>query len=121
MAATRKGPLPPVAWPLVAAVLAAKLAITLPFLDRYGWHRDELYLLASARHLQGGYVDFPAVTPLIGRGVIEVFGPSLYALRAGGLVASCATLVIAALLTRELGGGRAAQLVALVALAFCPL
>src|SRR4051794_7668265 len=110
-----------VAWPLVAAVIAVKLAVTLPFLGRYGWHRDELYLLASAKHLQGGYVDFPAITPLIGRAVVEVFGDSLYALRLSAVVASCATIVLTALLTRELGGGRTAQLVAVVVFAFCPL
>jgi Dolichyl-phosphate-mannose-protein mannosyltransferase len=120
-ACTRLDLTPPVAWAVVVVVVVAKLAITLPFLDRYGWHRDELYLLASAKHLQGAYVDFPAVTPLIGRAVVELFGPSLYALRFSALVASCAALVLCALIARELGGGRTAQLVALVAFAFCPL
>ena len=118
---TEQRVLPPVAWPLVATVIVAKLVVTLPFLDRYGWHRDELYLLSSARHLQGAYVDFPAVAPLIGRAVVEVFGPSLYALRLSAIAASCVTIVLTALIARELDGGRTAQLVAVVAFACTPL
>jgi len=36
----------------VVGLAVAKLALDLPFADRYGWHRDEVYYLASANHLQ---------------------------------------------------------------------
>src|SRR3984893_14627046 len=49
--------------------------------DRYGWHRDELYYLASSRHLALGYVDYPPVTPLLARVDQAIFPGSLPGLR----------------------------------------
>src|SRR2546430_4402383 len=51
----------------IAFLVAAKIGITMAVADRYGWHRDELYYLASSRHLSLGYVDYPPVTPLLAR------------------------------------------------------
>ena len=77
--------------------------------DRYGWHRDELYYLASSRHLSLGYVDYPPVTPLLARLDQAVFPGSLPGLRLLTVLAGAAVIVIAALNARELGGNRLAQ------------
>ena len=37
-------------WLPVVGLAAGKLAVAMVFAGRYGWHRDELYYLASARH-----------------------------------------------------------------------
>jgi len=105
---------------LGGAVAAAKLVLTVPFMGRYGWDRDELYFLQAAKHPALGYVDFPPVTAWVGWAVHEVFGDSLVALRSTGLVAACATIVLVALMVRELGGGRAAQLGAALGWALTP-
>ncbi|MGH2850744.1 MAG: ArnT family glycosyltransferase [Solirubrobacteraceae bacterium] len=103
-----------------AVAAAAKLALALPFLNHYGWDRDELYYLQASRHLSLGYVDFPFMTALIGRLVTDVAGPSLVALRLTGVVAGMAATVLIALCARELGGGTRTQLFAALAFVLTP-
>ena len=89
--------------------------------DRYGWHRDELYYLASSRHLSLGYVDYPPITPLLARLDQSIFPGSLPGLRLLTVLAGAAVIVIAALIARELGGGRAAQALAGLAVLISPM
>jgi len=88
-----------------AVAVAAQAAIVVPFLGRYGWDRDELYFLSAARRLTWGYVDFPPLTAWIGWLVHALFGDSLVALRLTCLVAMMVTVVLVALIARELGAG----------------
>jgi 4-amino-4-deoxy-L-arabinose transferase-like glycosyltransferase len=98
---------------LVGSVAAlVKLATALPILTRYGWDRDELYFLQAAHHLAFGYVDFPPVTALVTRLVIDLFGPALFWLRLTGVIAAIGVTVIIALCVAELGGGVRAQALA---------
>jgi len=87
---------------------------------RYGFHRDELYFLDCARHLQGGYVDQPVFAPLLAWVTLAVFGVSLPGLRLWPALAAWSTIVVAALIARELGGGRRSQLFAALATATMP-
>jgi 4-amino-4-deoxy-L-arabinose transferase-like glycosyltransferase len=96
----------------VLVLAAAKLAFQLAFAGRYGWHRDELYYVDAGRHLALGYVDFPPITPLLSRVATAVFGDSLVGLRSLAALAGTATVVVVALLPRELGGGRRTQVLA---------
>jgi 4-amino-4-deoxy-L-arabinose transferase-like glycosyltransferase len=89
--------------------------------DRYGWHRDELYYLASSRHLALGYVDYPPITPLLARLDQAIFPRSLPALRLLTVLAGAAIIVIAALIARELGGNRLAQTLAALAALISPM
>jgi len=89
--------------------------------DRYGWHRDEFYYLASSRHLSLGYVDYPPITPLLARVDQAIFPGSLPGLRLLTVLAGAAVIVIAALIARELGGGRTAQLLAGLAVLISPM
>src|SRR6202011_902134 len=89
--------------------------------DRYGWHRDELYYLASSRHLAFGYVDYPPITPLLARFDQAIFPGSLPALRLLTVLAGAATIVVAALIARELGGNRLAQTLAALAVLISPM
>jgi 4-amino-4-deoxy-L-arabinose transferase-like glycosyltransferase len=108
-------------WAVLAVLVAAKVAITMSVADRYGWHRDELYYLASSRHLALGYVDYPPITPLLARLDQLVFPLSLPGLRLLTVLAGAAVIVIAALITRELGGNRLAQGFAGLAVLISPL
>ena len=98
-------------------VCAALLALS----TRYGFHRDELYFIECARHLQASYVDQPVLTPLLAWVSLKLFGVSLLALRLWSALAAGATVVLAGLTAREFGGGRRAQLLAAVATATMPV
>ena len=105
----------------VAVVIALKCALNLAFAGRYGWQRDELYYAVAGRHLQGGYVEFPPVTALLSALARVLFGWSLVGFRAFAILAGAATILVAALVARELGGGRRAQTFAAIAVGFSPL
>ena len=105
----------------VAVVVLAKSALNLAFAGRYGWQRDELYYRAAGLHLQGGYVEFPPVTALLSRLAHALFGDSLVGFRAFAILAGAGTVVVAALVARELGGGARAQTLAAVLVGFSPL
>lgn len=105
----------------LSALAGIKLLIHLPVLHRYGYHHDELYFLACGRHLALGYVDHPPLVPWIARLADELFAGSLVGLRIFPLLAGVATVFLTGLLTRRLGGGHFAQLVACLAMMVAPV
>jgi 4-amino-4-deoxy-L-arabinose transferase-like glycosyltransferase len=104
----------------VIAVGGIVFAVLMALSARPGFHRDELYFLDSARHLQASYVDQPVFTPLLARISLSLFGVSLPGLRLWPALAAFATVVVSGLTAREFGGGRRAQLLAAVAAATMP-
>lgn len=108
-------------WKRVTLFVAIKVGLTLAVANQYGWHRDELYFLASSRHLALGYVDYPPMTPLLAAAV-QLFAPgSLVALRALTAVAGAAVLVLTALIARELGATTRGQAWAALSLLISPV
>ena len=105
----------------VIGVGGVVFAMLMALSGRYGFHRDELYFLASAGHLQASYVDQPVLTPLLAWVSVKLFGVSLPGLRVWPALAAWATVVVAGLTAREFGGGRRAQLLAAVATATMPV
>lgn len=65
--------------------------------------------------------DFPPVTPLLARLSELIFGGSLAGFRVLPALAGAAIVVLAGLLARELGGGRAAQVLAGLAVLGSPM
>src|SRR5215470_2360320 len=96
----------------LAVLGLAKLVVHLLTNATLDFHRDELYYLASGRHLALGYVDYPPLTPILARLSLALFGPSVFGLRLFPALAGVALVVLAGLMARELGGGRFAQLLA---------
>ena len=121
--AARARPVPEVAAPFdrrVIAIGGIVFAVLMALSWRYGFHRDELYFLVCAQHLQASYVDQPVLTPLFGWVSLKLFGVSLPGLRLWPALATWAVVVVAGLTAREFGGGRRAQLLAALATATMP-
>ena len=106
---------------MLATLLLAKVGLHLLAINQYGYFRDELYYLASTEHLSWGYVEHPPLSITILALVRSLLGDSLPALRLVPLLAGMATIWITVLLTRALGGGRAAQGLAGIACLLSPV
>src|SRR5260370_950914 len=107
-------PLPTLA---VAALALAKLGVHLLTNGQYGYHRDELYYLASGNHPAAGYGDCPPITPLLARLDSLLLGNSPWLLRLVPSLVGVARVILVALIARELGGGRTAQVLSALATA----
>jgi hypothetical protein len=83
----------------------------------YGYYRDELYFRLLAEHPSWGYVDQPPLTPMLAKASIWLFWDTVTALRIPAALATAATVVLAAMIAAELGGGRWAQLLTALATA----
>jgi hypothetical protein len=87
---------------------AAALTLTLAVLaGQYGYHRDELYfrMLPPA----WGYVDQPPLTPLLARVFSQFVADEVWAIRIPAISFAVVSVLVVALITREVGGGRLAQ------------
>jgi hypothetical protein len=100
------------AWRPVAAITLATVAVLAVTVNQYGLHRDELYFLVLSHHPAWGYVDQPPLTPMLIRLSTELFGDAPWAVRLPAVVFGPLAIPVLALLARELGGGRAAQVLA---------
>jgi 4-amino-4-deoxy-L-arabinose transferase-like glycosyltransferase len=104
---------------LAIAVLLTGLLIGLS--DRYGYHRDELYFIECGKHLAWGYPDQPPLVPVVARLMTSLAPGSLVVLRLPSALAGGVLVVLTGLLTRELGGRRAAQTLACAVIALAPV
>jgi hypothetical protein len=88
----------------------------------YGIFRDELYYLVCGRNLDWGYLDQPPLVALQAAFAEHVFGlHSLVLFRLLPALCGAATIVLAALMARVLGGGRLAQVLAMSGVLLAPM
>ena len=92
-------------------VAGAVTALLIATSWRYGFHRDELYFLVAGQHPDWGYPDQPPMTPIL-TWVMSRLGGSLAVVRLPSALAAGATVLLAGMTAREMGGGRRAQLIA---------
>jgi hypothetical protein len=95
----------------VLVVAAAVAALLTAVSWRYGYFGDELYFVAAGHHLAWGYADQPPLVPLLALLMDTIAPGSVLALRIPATLAIAVGVVLTALLAREFGGGRKAQLI----------
>jgi dolichyl-phosphate-mannose-protein mannosyltransferase len=108
-------------WRLIGIFAAATVLIHFLTNGAYGYFRDELYFIACGEHLAAGYVDLPPMVALIAKFSRATMGDSLFAIRFFPALAGGATVAIAGMLAWELGGGRFAQAIAMLAALTAPI
>ena len=86
----------------------------------YGFFRDELYFIICGFHPQWGYVDQPPVTPLLAAAT-QLFGHSLFLLRALAAVFAGASVYVVCTLVLEFGGGAFALTLAAICALLSPV
>ncbi|MEO8226333.1 MAG: glycosyltransferase family 39 protein, partial [Gemmatimonadota bacterium] len=116
-------PAPRLARPIVTtlAALSFALHVAVNFVSPYGVHRDEFLYMAMGRHLQLWRMDFPPLIAIASEMQRALLGDSLVAIRMVPALAGALLIVLAALLAREMGGGRAAQALAALCVLGAPL
>lgn len=102
-------------------VAGVRLVVHILANGQYGFHRDALAFLDNGQHLAWGYVEYPPLTPFIGRVGLELFGLSLVGIKSLAALFQCGAMVLAGLMAKELGGGRKAVVVTALAVAIAPM
>lgn len=93
--------------PIAAVVAVAHLVVGA---TGRGYWFDEVYMLAIGRnHLEWGSADQPPLAPLLAALMDWIAPGSILALRLPAILFTAAAVVVAALVARELGGDRRAQ------------
>ncbi len=87
----------------------------------YGFFRDEMYFLVCGRHLAWGYVDQAPMVALQARLAEILFGTSPTGVRIFSFAAHGLTVLLTGLLTRQFGGHRPAQALAMAAVIVAPV
>jgi 4-amino-4-deoxy-L-arabinose transferase-like glycosyltransferase len=78
----------------------------------YGFHGDEMYYVVAGQHPAFGYVDQPPLTPLLSAGSVALLGATPTAVRVLPSFEMAFVVVLLALICRDLGGSRRAQVLA---------
>ena len=86
----------------------------------YGFFRDELYFIICGFHPQFGYVDQPPLTPLLAA-TSQLFGHSLFLLRAIPAAFAGASVYVVCVLAAELGGTAFALVLAAICSGLSPV
>jgi dolichyl-phosphate-mannose-protein mannosyltransferase len=102
------------------ALPVAKLLVHLSVGPGYGYHRDELYGLACADHLDWGYVDHPPFAIVVLAATRGLLGDSVAAIRVIPAMLGALTVLLVGIIARRLGGGPFAQALAMTAALIAP-
>ena len=106
---------------IVLFIALANFLLHLYFNNRYGYFRDEFNYMVCGDHLAWGFVDHPPLVPLLLKICRLIFGDSLRSIRLFPALASSCTIILTAMIARELGGRRFAVLLSALTVAVVPV
>ncbi len=106
---------------VVIGIAVANLIFHWIFNNRYGYFRDEFDYIACSRHLAWGYVDQPPLIPFLTRISVAILGDSLRAVRFIPALSTSSLILLTAMITRELGGGRYALILSAISIVVAPM
>jgi hypothetical protein len=105
---------------LIISTFSFLLIYLSTFIPGYGYFIDEFYYIACANRPAFGYVDHPPLAPFLLTIFQFIFGNSLYALRFLPALAAAATVFFTGLITKEIGGGKYAQILSAISASAVP-
>src|SRR5438132_1221355 len=106
----------------IALILAvANFLLHFYFNNRYGHFRDEFDYMACGDHLAWGYVDHPPLIPFLIKISRLLLGDSLRSIRIIPAMATSATVILTAMIARELDGRRFAMVLSALAFIAVPM
>lgn len=105
---------------ILAAISLALHAVVLA-VTPFGVHRDEFLYFSMGNHLRLWHMDFPPAIAILGALSQTIFGHTVAAARVFPAIQGTILIVLAALVARELGGGKFAQGFAAFAVLVSPL
>ena len=102
----------PIAWMPVLLVMLGFVVVHVIGIMRYGYFRDELYYISCAKRFDWGFVDQPPLSVGLLKLIAGPFGYPLWLVRAPAIASGAISGLIAALIARDLGGKKLAQVLA---------
>ncbi len=105
----------------VYALAGFAVVLHFAFNGGYGFFRDEIYYAANGQRLAWGYVDHAPLAPFLARLSRWAMGDSIRALRFLPAVSSGLKVLLAGWMAREMGGRKAAQFLAALAVLLTPI
>jgi 4-amino-4-deoxy-L-arabinose transferase-like glycosyltransferase len=100
---------------ILAYLALADFTVHMIFATSYGYFRDELYYIVSGtQHLSLGYVDFPPHIAYVAAFLNLISKDSLFSIHVVPALNEAILVFVAGMITRELGGGRKAQILAAI-------
>ena len=106
---------------VVLFIALVNFLLHLYFNNRYGYFRDEFNYMACGDHLAWGFVDHPPLVPFLLKICRLIFGDSLRSIRLFPALASSGTIILTAMIARELGGRRFALVLSALTIAVVPV
>ena len=103
------------------SVFAFALHVVVNRFSPYGFQRDEFLYMAMGRHLRLWRMDFPPFIAMLSQVERFVLGDSMVAIRFASSITTGLLVLLAALIARELGGRKFAQIFAAVSVVVSPL
>ena len=110
-------------WIPVSIIAAIKLLIHLVIntTSEFGLHRDEYLYLAESDHLAWGFMEVPPMIPFLGWMIKSTIGVSEVSVRLLPALIGVASIYLIALMVREMGGKKIAQITAATGFLISPI